>query len=158
MKKLEDYQVIWLTGQPGAGKTTIGNKIHSYIEQQCDKKAVIIDGDDIRLLFENKDYTIEGRQKNIIFVQKMVDFLVKNDILPIVCLVSPFRTLREATKAKYDTLELYMVCNKIRGREKFHVDYYEPPLEKYIQLDTTIKSKNETFQELLTISISKLDL
>ena len=155
MKKLEEYQVIWLTGQPGAGKTTIGNKIHRYIEQQCDKKTVVVDGDDIRLLFDNKDYTIEGRQKNILFVQQLVDFLVKNDILPIVCLVSPFRNLREITKTKYDTLELYMVCNKIRCRENFHVDYYEQPLKNYISLDTTIKSEDDTFQELLNKPTAK---
>lgn len=145
----ENYQVIWLTGQPGAGKTTIGNKIYNYMNGQHLKKTVLVDGDDIRSLFENRDYTTEGRKKNIIFVQKMVDFLVKNDILPIVCLVSPFRGLREATKAKYNTLEVYMTCNETRGREKFHVDYYEHPLENYIKLDTTSKDIDETFQELL---------
>lgn len=144
----EEYELIWLTGQPGAGKTVIGKKIHQYLLHNSNKKAVILDGDDIRSLFENQDYSISGRKKNIEFVQKMVDFLSKNEIIPIVCLVSPFKDLREQAKAKYQTLELYLTCDEIRGREHFHVDYYEAPSENFIELNTTGKSEDETFELL----------
>lgn len=145
----ENYQLIWLTGQPGAGKTVIGEKIHQYISSTSSNKTIIIDGDDIRALFENQDYSIPGRKKNVEFVQKLVDFLTKNDIIPIVCMVSPFKDLREEMKNKYTTLELYLTCDEERGREHFHVDYYEKPTTNFIALDTTKKTIEETFDYLL---------
>lgn len=144
----EEYELIWLTGQPGAGKTVIGDKIHRYFLQNSSKKSVIIDGDDIRALFENQDYSVSGRRKNVEFVQKMVDFLAKNEITPIVSLVSPFKDLREQVKTKYKTLELYLTCDEIRGREHFHVDYYEAPSENFMELNTTGKTEGETFEVL----------
>ena len=44
--------IIWLTGQPGSGKTTISKKILMQ-----DGRIFHIDGDDLRDLFENKDYS-----------------------------------------------------------------------------------------------------
>jgi adenylylsulfate kinase-like enzyme len=148
MRTFENYQVIWLTGQPGAGKTTIGEKIKEEINSLTDKKAVLLDGDDIRLLFNNQDYSLDGRRKNIAFVQTMSDFLIKNDIIPIICLVSPFKDLRELTKQKYNTLEIFVHCSELRGREQFHVDYYEKPDENFINLDTTSKTIEESFETL----------
>lgn len=144
----EQFDVIWLTGQPGAGKTTIGTEILQEIENNQLKKAARIDGDDIRSLFENQDYTIPGRKKNIQFVQKLTDFLVGNKILPVISLVSPFKDLRDETKEKYKVLEIYVHCNEIRGREHFHVDYYEAPNEAFISIDTTGKTVSESFKIL----------
>lgn len=148
MKRLEEYQVIWLTGQSGAGKTTIGEKIKEEITLTFSKKAILLDGDDIRLLFRNQDYSIDGRRKNIQFVQIMSDFLIKNEIIPIICLVSPFKDLREETKKKYKTLEIYVYCSEKRGREQFHVEYYEQPTENFVNLDTTSKTIEESFEIL----------
>ncbi len=142
------YEVIWLTGQPGAGKTTIGEKIKEELTLFSGKKAVLLDGDDIRLLFNNQDYSVDGRRKNILFVQTMSDFLIKNDIIPIICLVSPFKDLREETKKKYKTLEIYVHCSEKRGREEFHVEYYEKPDENFINLETTSRTIEQSFDLL----------
>ena len=44
----------------------------------------------------------------------------------------------------------YVHCNEIRGREHFHVDYYEQPtnFDNAVEIDTTNKSVTESFQEL----------
>lgn len=149
MTGLHRYDIIWLTGQPGAGKTVIGKEIKQYFDQNGLKNAIIVDGDDVRLLFENQDYSIEGRRKNVSFVQKLSRFLIGNNIVPIVCLVSPFKELREEVKAKYNCLEIYLHCSENRGREQFHVDYYERPTENFIELDTTGKFVYQSFEELL---------
>ena len=95
-------KIFWFTGQAGAGKTELANMLKTRlireqtIVQQIyatkkissvhlpNKKLVIIDGDDIRELYKNTDYSIQGRKKNVDFVQKMCVFLKKNDIVPIV--------------------------------------------------------------------------
>ena len=64
--------IIWLTGQPGSGKTTICRRILS------DKPDVFhIDGDDLRDLFENKDYSETGRRKNVELAQQIAHYLQK---------------------------------------------------------------------------------
>ena len=54
--------IIWLTGQPGSGKTTLCNEIISSLTYD---KIINIDGDDIRDVLDNKDYSEKGRRKNI---------------------------------------------------------------------------------------------
>ena len=60
--------IYLFTGQPGSGKTTLAKKLQFWL--QTDKKnwrksVFHIDGDQLRELFPNKDYSKEGRYKNI---------------------------------------------------------------------------------------------
>ena len=57
--------IYWFTGQPGAGKTTLAKALKENLEMQNLKEVVHIDGDDIRAIFNNKDYSRAGREKNI---------------------------------------------------------------------------------------------
>ena len=58
--------ILWLTGQPGSGKTTLANEfINSIIKDNPAIKIINIDGDDLRSINKNKDYSKEGRIKNI---------------------------------------------------------------------------------------------
>ena len=47
--------VYWFTGQPSAGKTVLSKRLHAHF----DYEPFLIDGDDMRELFSNKDYTIK---------------------------------------------------------------------------------------------------
>jgi adenylylsulfate kinase len=56
--------IYWFTGQPGSGKTTLAKKLQNWL--QTDKKnwrktVFHIDGDQLRELFPNTNYTKEGR-------------------------------------------------------------------------------------------------
>jgi adenylylsulfate kinase-like enzyme len=154
-------KIYWFTGQAGAGKTELANalKLHlvreqSLISTNCPiHKFVIIDGDDIRALYKNTDYSIDGRKKNVDFVQKLCTFLIKNEIIPIVCMVSPFAEQRRIFVEENNGIEIYVHCNELRGRENYHVDYYEKPINhnNLIEIDTTLKSVQESFYNLFSI-------
>jgi adenylylsulfate kinase-like enzyme len=50
--------LYWFTGQPGAGKTTLAQLLKLKLEEDFSfKKIVILDGDEIRDLFNNQDYS-----------------------------------------------------------------------------------------------------
>jgi adenylylsulfate kinase-like enzyme len=138
--------VIWLTGQPGAGKTTLAEwlKAHFYND------GIIIDGDDIRDVYQNKDYSEEGRRKNIERAQGLALFLHHKKMTVIVSLVSPYRDQREKFKEKMgeNIKEFYIHTSNIRGRENFHVTNYEPPLNNYFDVDTTDEDQFITFQKI----------
>ena len=71
------FPILWLTGQPGSGKTTLSNEIMNIINTEHDDKKIKIiqvDGDDLRDLTENQDYSKEGRYKNIKLGQKIALF------------------------------------------------------------------------------------
>ena len=50
--------VYWFTGQPGAGKTVLGTKLHTFLktEKKNWRRDVFhLDGDNLRELTTNKD-------------------------------------------------------------------------------------------------------
>ena len=139
--------IYWFTGQPAAGKTTLANRLAASFST---KKATIIDGDDIREIFDNKDYSETGRRKNIELAQKISQFLHKKGEIAIVSLVSPYRDQREEFKEKMgkDLVEIYVHCFTDRGRTHFHVPNYEPPLENFIDVDTTNDREFQSIQKI----------
>jgi adenylylsulfate kinase len=159
--KIKLKQMYWFTGQAGAGKTTLANLLKNKLEKEfLKKKFVILDGDEIRELFNNQDYSKEGRLNNVGMVQNCCRFLIKNDIVPIVCMVSPFQKQRKEFCKEVDGVEIYVEYDEIRGREHFHVDYYEKPRNTLydvrlspkkrdlITIDTTNKKPKQAFKEL----------
>ena len=138
--------IIWLTGQPGSGKTTLAK----WLEAHFAGKATIVDGDDIRAIFDNKDYSEAGRRKNIELAQNIAKFLHYKGEIAIVSLVSPYKDQRDSFKeAMGDNIrEVYVHTTSIRGREQFHVQDYSAPIENFIDIDTTGRSEFEAFQEL----------
>ena len=138
--------IIWLTGQPGSGKTTISKRI------LWEKPGVFhIDGDDLRDLFENKDYSETGRRKNIELAQQIAEYLHKKGKDVVVSLVSPYKDQRDKFKQKIgnNLVEVYIHTTEIRGRENFFVKEYEPPTENYLSIDTTDESVEDSFIKVL---------
>jgi adenylylsulfate kinase-like enzyme len=138
--------IIWLTGQPGSGKTTLAK----WLESSYPNKGVIVDGDDIREIFNNKDYSEVGRRENIDLAQKISKFIHNKGNVAIVSLVSPYKNQRDEFKLEMgkDLIEVYVHTTDIRGRENFHVKNYQPPTEFFIDIDTTNRPEFETVQEL----------
>lgn len=147
--------IYLFTGQPGSGKTTLAKKLQFWL--QTDKKnwrksVFHIDGDQLRELFPNTDYSKEGRYKNINKAFDIAKYLDNcgNDV--VISLVSPYRELREKLKSECKVQEIYCHTKKMRGREdKFALDY-EPPIEYYVDLDTS-DNTDITFNKLLKIII-----
>ena len=67
----------------------------------------------------------------------------------MVSLVSPYRDQREEFKFNTSVIEIYVHTTEDRGREQYHVIDYEPPLENFIDIDTTIKNETDSYYELL---------
>lgn len=139
--------IYWFTGQPGSGKTTLAAFI-----KEITPKCIHIDGDDIRNLYDNKDYSKQGRMKNIELAQNMAYFLYKKGFTVVVSLVSPYREQREEFKKLVgrDLIEIYVHTNELRGREQFHVADYQPPLDSFIDIDTTNDTIEHSVVEILT--------
>jgi adenylylsulfate kinase len=108
-----------------------------------------IDGDDLRDIFVNKDYSELGRRKNIERAQDIALFLHRKGYTVYVSLVSPYKDQRDQFKKISDAIEIYVHTSESRGRESFHVSNYEAPTENFIDIDTTNVSINESVQKIL---------
>jgi len=143
--------IYLFTGQPGSGKTTLAKKLQMWL--QTDKKnwrksVFHIDGDQLREVFPNKDYSKEGRERNIQKAFDIAKYLDNcgNDV--VISLVSPYREMREQLKSDCKVQEIYCHTKKIRGREDFFALDYEKPIEFFIDLDTS-HSVDDTFKNLI---------
>lgn len=146
--------IYLFTGQPGSGKTSIGKLLINFLSK--DKKTIQIDGDDLRTIFNNADYSENGRKKNIERAHDIAYFLNEKDFDIVLTMVSPYRELRDRLKSKAKILEIYVYTSEIRGRESFFVENYEKPIENFIEIDTTNKIDIESFDLLITkINFSK---
>jgi adenylylsulfate kinase len=140
--------IYWFTGQPGSGKTTLALELIKHLPAET---TVHIDGDDLRDIFKNKDYSEAGRRKNIERAQDIAKFLSIKGYSVVVSLVSPYKDQRENFKSENQVTEIYVYTTEIRGREHFAVNDYDPPTENYLDLDTTNQTIEETTNKLLNI-------
>ena len=142
--------IIWFTGQPNSGKTTLALElVHCLHEMRKDVTATIIDGDSLRTITRNVDYSKDGRRKN---VQTAINLSINSDSTndyTVVALVSPFRDLRVSLKNnnKHTVKEVYLHSNRLR--EGKMVDYYEPPLTNYLDIDTDKHTIEESIKLIL---------
>jgi adenylylsulfate kinase len=109
-----------------------------------------VDGDDLRAIFDNKDYSETGRRKNIELAQQLAHFLHNKGNNVVVSLVSPYKDQREEFKNKLgeSLKEFYVHTTEVRGRENFHVENYQQPTENYLDIDTTNISVEECLQKI----------
>ena len=139
--------IYWFTGQPGAGKTTLAKHLISYLSNT--ERTIHIDGDDLRDIFKNKDYSEIGRRRNIERAQDIARFMNEKGYSVVVSLVSPYKDQRDEFKVNNNVIEIYVHTSEVRGREDFHVSDYNPPTENFIDINTTDKGEDESFIDLI---------
>ena len=147
--------IYWFTGQPGAGKTTLGKKLHSFLktEKRNWRRDVFhLDGDDHRELTTNKDYSEEGRITNIRNAHMIAQYLHNNGCDVVVSLVAPYRWLREEFKEKigvHEFQEFYVHTTEKRERDRYKSKDYEQPEVNFIDVDTTKDSPDISFSRII---------
>jgi adenylylsulfate kinase-like enzyme len=131
--------ILWFYGQPGAGKTTLANALNLRIN------GIQVDGDDVRNVFNNKDYSKEGRIKNLTLINNIVRFLDHKNFDVIVSVVSPYQEIRDQM-LDLDIKYFYVYTSEVRGKEQFFVEDLEIG-KNDVMLDTT----NKTIDEVLSL-------
>jgi adenylylsulfate kinase-like enzyme len=102
-------QVIWITGLPGSGKSTVARSLHAFltIEQIS---AVVLDGDDLREAFNHKfGYTKEERIEVSRIYINLAKMLASQGLVVIVSTVSLFNEVFTYLETKIPTAKIVFI-------------------------------------------------
>lgn len=112
--------ILYLYGQPSSGKTTISRHLSTKFQ------AVVVDGDEIRQISGNTDYSLKGRVENITLCQNLAAFLEeKLKMNVILALVSPIATLREEFAKKRGDCHLVCLSSQRSKLHQHQCGYFE---------------------------------
>ena len=140
--------IIVIFGQPCSGKTTLANQI------QAD---YYIDGDHLRNMFKNKDYSRQGRINNLNRASDIATYLHYNGNKIVLSLVYPYKEAREYLNSLVsDVFWVYLTYEGERGREANHVaDFDLPYYEDLNVMISTSATSEEDSLELIKTSINE---
>lgn len=169
--------VLWLTGLPGAGKSTIADLVERKLVERG-RQTMLLDGDNLRQGI-NADLGFDGasRAENVRRVGEIAKLMTDAGLIAIVALVSPFRAdrLRAASLLpagsfveifvdapievcrQRDTKGLHALADKGRlanftGRDQ----PYEPPEQPALVLKTTELSAAEAADKVVALVLDRI--
>jgi adenylylsulfate kinase len=107
----EQGLVLWLTGLPCSGKSTIAEKLAAEVTRRG-RRAQILDGDIVRQhLSQGLGFSREDRHINILRIAFVAELLAAHGVIVIVAVVSPFEaTRREARQRSRAFFEVHVDC------------------------------------------------
>jgi len=156
--------VIWLTGLPGAGKSTIAEELERELFR-LKRRTYILDGDVVRRgLCSDLRFSPEDRKENIRRIGEVASLFADAGIICIAAFISPYRADRELARRIAPPgrfIEVYLntpleVCEQrdpkglyARARKGEIKEFtgisapYELPLKPEIELPTGTSSVTE---------------
>lgn len=166
--------VIWLTGLPGCGKTTIAQLLEVELRKRKENVEVL-DGDEVRKGLSPKlGFSAEDRNLHNHRVIYMSKLLMRNGVNVIVGLISPYRKTRAYARSQLDRfIEVFVKASveecirrdpkglykrALAGEIKQFTgvdDPYEEPLDPEIIADTERETPAESTQKILDFMIKQ---
>lgn len=90
--------IIWMTGPPGAGKTTIAAELRPRLEKRW--SVEILDGDEVRSwLTDGLGFSRADRDRNVARIARLACLLARHGTAVVVAAVSPYAEARDKAKA-----------------------------------------------------------
>ncbi len=85
---------FWITGLSGAGKTTIGTLLYKHIMSRKNN-IVFLDGDVLREVYQDDDYSMEGRKRLAFRNGRLCKMLNSQGIDVVICVIAMYDDCRE---------------------------------------------------------------
>ncbi len=172
-KCLDRGFVLWFTGLPGSGKTTIATGVAEVLRRKG-YRVEVLDGDWARKTVSvGSGFTREERMIHLRRIAWIARLLARNGIIVLCSFVSPYREarrmIREIIEEEAPFKEIYVYCpleecirrdpkglykKALRGEIKHFTgitDPYEPPENPDLTLDTIRENVEESVNKVLRL-------
>lgn len=181
MKCLDKGFVVWFTGLPGSGKTTVANAVASKLKE-LGYRVEVLDGDWVRkTISPDTGFTREERRTHLRRVAWIARLLARNGVIVLCSFVSPYRSvrreIREIVEEETPFIEVYCKCSleecirrdpkglyekALKGEIKHFTgisDPYEEPENPELTIDTEhetpISNAEKVFEKLRELGLIK---
>jgi len=163
-------QCIWLTGLPGAGKTTLASALEQRL-RDLGRPTCVLDGDNLRTgLCRDLGFSEADRIENIRRVAEVARLMVDAGLTVMVALVSPFRAQRRLARQllsdgefievfvdtpleeceRRDPKGMYAEARKGKLKDFTGIDSrYERPQTPEVRIDTSVMSVEASVELVL---------
>lgn len=158
--------VVWLTGLPCSGKTTIADALAEKLKEKR-SKVERLDGDVTRVLWRELGFSKGDRDENIHRVGVLCEMLVRNGVAVVTAFVSPYAVARDSVHETIgEFVEVYVKCpleicieRDVKGMYKKAIageitnftgisDPYEEPQNPDIIVNTSTTTVDECVDEI----------
>lgn len=158
--------ILWITGIPASGKTTLARRIVRHFRSQ-NQEAEVLDGDDIRkVISADLGFSKEDRLENSRRISWIARLIARNGVIAVVATVSPYLAGRKEARADATSdgiafVEIYTRCSQSVAQSRDTRGIYElknvtglgapyeAPTTAEIVVDTEILGPDEAFAEVL---------
>ena len=154
------FPVVWLTGNTGAGKTTLAFGMKEYFNELLEtsdpaaRRIVVLDGDEMRAtVSRDEGMSPEDRRKHNLRVARLASLMSEHGFLVIVAVIAPFAEVRKELQVICDPLWVYVKRSGLGAADK----PYEAPEHPDLTIDNDVLSIEDGQQKLKQF-IEKLTL
>lgn len=138
--------IIWLTGQTGAGKTTLARALSKEIG------ATVLDGDEMRnTISQGLGFSKEDRETHNLRVARLAKALSKHTPV-IVAVIAPFADAREKINDVIKPIWVYVKKNLPRNKNK----PYEVPENPHLVVDSDKQKTPDQVKIILELFVKHL--
>ena len=146
--------IVVFFGQPTSGKTTLCKQLFLWFKKNAKNKVHYMDGDKFRNIFSNKDYSKEGRIKNLNLASNIAHYQQSLNDIVLMAFVYPYEECRKYLE-QYGDEVLWIYLNydvkEERGRESFHVVDFEQPSNVQLEINTSELSEKDALNKIIEI-------
>jgi adenylylsulfate kinase len=172
--KLERGCVVWLTGLPSGGKTTLATMLEAELVLQG-RRVERLDGDELRThLTRGLGFSREDRDENVRRVGWVARLLARHGVIAITALVSPYRSARDEIRHHTeDFIEVWVnagleecIRRDVKGLYRKALageipqftgvsDPYEPPLRPEVVVHTDRQTPAQSVAVILDALVAR---
>ena len=175
MKCIDKGFVVWFTGLPGSGKTTIAKGVMEELRRRG-YRVELLDGDWVRKTINpDAGFTREERNRHLYRVAWIARLLARNGVIVLCSFVSPYRDtrakIREIVEEEVPFIEAFVKCSleevirrdpkglykrALRGEIK-HMTGIDDPYEEPLNPEITVDSEHNSIEENVETVIKYLE-